>query len=915
MKPSSLPPIIRKNDEGGFYLSSSSELDDLYHFILGQAKRLVSAKSAAFYFRNERGNLSRFGLVGDKASAGLVAKHVFKTRKSILIKKGSHLKDSDGPVAESYIACYVGDEIGDLALGVLVLEGIKHFQNFSEQDLDLINYFSANLNALLKDTVLSEAEPQFFNSLTTSILLLIDNANIHNNNNRLQYFLEEIIRVAVLINTSVDLERVLVMVMESAKSVFRTEASSLLLLDDKKEYLIFHTVTGEKREEVAKIKVPVGQGIAGTVAVTKQPMIINDAQNDNRVFRDVDKASNFITRNILASPLIVGDEVIGVIEAINTIDRNNFSQDDIDTFLSFSSACAVAIQKTRLLENLNETNLELKQKLSTLESIFDLGQAVLESHDELGLMSKTLSILTKELSCEDAGMVIIEEKNKNRIQVYARQLGIVRESFFPMQESRLFLSLMESGNPRMAVVSPQLEDSFLELEAYTLRKNFLILPIAPRGGSLRAALYVSGKQSAHSFNETDLRMLKTLSSPLAKAYENLKLNQEIITKKSIEKEIEITRKIQNNILPNSLIQSPLFDLGVMSVAAKEVSGDFYDFHSFGEDQFSFLVADVSGKSLPAAIFMAMSSSIIRTLSRTTDLSPSELLFRANQLIYEDSQSGMFVTLFLVNYQRRTRTLKFASAGHNDQIWIRKDGSFELLKGKGAPLGVVPHTNYQGGEIQIEPGDILVFYTDGAIEEKNPDEEEYGLDRFIEFIIERRLDSSQKIVEAVYDDIRKFSRSEEQYDDFTVMILKFAEVTSFEISKVFPAHPDAIPELREFISEHLEGKFTKPFAFDDVLISLDEAATNIVMHSYKDTELSHPSFECRLELIGDNLKVVLIDEGKPFDRKKVPKPSVEANLKGERKGGFGVYLMETLMDKVSYDFNGKQNITYLEKTIV
>lgn len=161
----------------------------MYHFILGQAKRLVSAKSAAFYFRNERGNLSRFGLIGDKSSAGLVAKHVFKTRKSILIKKGSHLKDSDGPVAESYIACYVGDEIGDLALGVLVLEGIKHFQNFSEQDLDLINYFSANLNALFKDTVLSESEPQFFNSLTTSILLLIDNANIHNNNNRLQYFL------------------------------------------------------------------------------------------------------------------------------------------------------------------------------------------------------------------------------------------------------------------------------------------------------------------------------------------------------------------------------------------------------------------------------------------------------------------------------------------------------------------------------------------------------------------------------------------------------------------------------------------------------------------------------------------------------------------------------------------------------
>lgn len=115
---------------------------------------------------------------------------------------------------------------------------------------------------------------------------------------------------------------------------------------------------------------------------------------------------------------------------------------------------------------------------------------------------------------------------------------------------------------------------------------------------------------------------------------------------------------------------------------------------------------------------------------------------------------------------------------------------------------------------------------------------------------------------MYDDIRKFSRSDEQYDDFTVMILKFAEVTSFEISKVFPAHPDEIPHLRDFISEHLEGKITKPFAFDDILISLDEAATNIVMHSYKNTELTHPSFECKLELLGDNLKAYSLTKENP-----------------------------------------------------
>ncbi|MDZ4727112.1 MAG: SpoIIE family protein phosphatase [Leptospira sp.] len=915
MSQSLLPPLVQKSAEGGYFVASTTELVDLYHFILSQAKRLVSAKSAGFYLKNERGNLTRVGLVKDAQSSARIAKHVFKTQKSLLLKKGAHITANANPLEESVIACYIGEEVGELSLGVLVIEGIKHFDNFSEQDLDLINYFSSNLTALFKDTIYSEGENQFFNSLATSILLLVDNSNIHNNNNRLQYFLEEIIRVAVLINTSLDIDKLLEMVMHSAKSVFRTEASSLLLLDERKEYLVFNTVTGDKKEEVAKVKVPIGQGIAGNVAITKQPMIINDAQNDPRVFRDVDKASNFITRNILAAPLIVGDEVIGVIEAINTIDRNNFSQNDIDFFLSFSSACAVAIQKTTLLNNLNIANIELKQKLSTLESLFELGQAVLESHDELGLMSRSLAILSKELDAEDAGMVIFLEGKKKIIQVYARQNGVVFESFYDVTESNLILSSIESKQPLLGTVTLELANDFLGLESFVLKESYLVLPVSPSGSSLKAALYVCGKRKRTGFGEADLRMFKTISSPLAKAYENLRLNQEIITKKSIEKEIEITRNIQNNILPNSLLKSSQFDLGVKSVAAKEVSGDFYDFHQYGTHNFSFLVADVSGKSLPAAIFMAMSSSIIRTLSRTTELSPSELLKRANQLIYEDSQSGMFVTLFFANFDSVTKKIRFASAGHNDQIWIRADGSYELLKGKGAPLGVVPVGKYIGGEIDMVPGDMLVFYTDGAIEEKNKEDEEFGLDRLISEIISRRDKSSQEIIEEIYKIIREFSEESEQYDDFTVMILKFPETNSEFYAKTFPALSSEIPKLRDFLAEKLRDKVTREHAFDDILVSLDEAATNIVMHGYAGISNDEPSFECKIQIEGEVAIFTLVDEAKAFQREFVPTPSLEANLKGERRGGFGVFLMEKLMDKVSYHYDGKKNYTYLEKRII
>jgi len=909
------PPLVQKSAEGGYFVSSTSELVELYHFILGQAKRLVSGKAAAFYLKNAQGNLTRVGSIKDIDSAGKIAKHVFKSKKGIRLKKGAHLTPGASPLEDSYLACYIGEDLSELSIGVLLLEGINHFENFSEQDLNLINYFSSNLTALFRDSVYSDNEKQFYSSLVTSIFLLVDNSNIHNNNNRLQYFLEEIIRVAILINTSLDLDKVLEMVMVSAKSVFRTEASSLLLLDDKKEFLVFNTVTGDKKEEVSKVKVPIGQGIAGTVAITKQPMIINDAQNDSRVFREVDKASNFVTRNILAAPLIAGEEVIGVIEAINTIDRNNFSQNDIDFFLSFSSACAVAIQKTTLLNNLNLANLELQQKVETLESLFELSQAVLESHDELGLMSRALSILSKELNAADAGMVIILEGKKKQIQVYARQNGIVFESVYEMTESNLILESIESKEPLIGTVTREDSDIFFSLESFVLKESYLVLPVTPSGSSLKAALYVCGKKKKGGFSEADLRMLKTISSPLAKAYENLRLSQEIITKKSIEKEIEITRNIQNNILPNALIKSDQFDLGVKSVAAKEVSGDFYDFHQYGSHNFSFLVADVSGKSLPAAIFMAMSSSIIRTLSRTTPLSPSELLLRANELIYEDSQSGMFVTLFFANFDSISKKIRFASAGHNDQLWIRNDGSYELLKGKGAPLGVVPMGKYLGGEIDMAPGDMLVFYTDGAIEEKNKIEEEFGLERLISEIILRKHKPSQVIIEEIYQIIREFSGESEQYDDFTVMILKFAENVTEFYSHSFPAVSSSIPKFRDFLTEKLKDKILREFAFDDILVSLDEAATNIVMHGYAETELANPMFQCEILIDHDRVFFTLIDQAKRFQRDLVPLPSLDENLRGERRGGFGVFLMEKLMDKVSYEFKDNKNHTYLEKRII
>ncbi|MCB1179596.1 MAG: SpoIIE family protein phosphatase, partial [Leptospiraceae bacterium] len=793
-----------------------------------------------------------------------------------------------------------------------ILEGINHFENFSFNDFELINVYSKTLSLLLKETFYSEEkvnQDDLFLKFSSSVLLLLHSTDNYRKNNRLEFLLEEVIRVSGLINTSRHLTYLLRDVMESVKSVFKTESCSILLVDKEKNDLYFHLVAGEKEEELTKIRVPMGKGIAGTVAVTKEPMIINDAQNDDRVFKVVDKTTGFVTRNILAAPLVVGDEVIGVVEAINTIDRNNFSESDIKLFLTFSDAAALAIQKTRLLDDLEKSNKELEKTVGELGSLFELGVAINESQTEEDLLLKSLNIIARELEATNAFFYLLD-KSKTKLEV--RSFDNQKYSSFsvPIPENSLISDCLQLNKVFM-------EDHFLnekksKFDPEYLNGSFVIIPLLFRNDEPFGVLSISNDKADFKYRQNQLRLLLTISAQFVKGYENLKLKEDMISKKAMEKEIEITRNIQNHILPFKKPGGSNFELGVKTVPAKEVSGDFYDFFKYDDGQFSFLIADVSGKSLPAAIFMAMSSSIIRTISRNHILTPAEMLFQANSLIYEDSQSGMFVTLFFIHYNPSNSEIEFASAGHNDQILIRADGSHEFIKGTGAPLGVIPTGKYVGGKFRVAIGDLIVLYTDGAIEEKNENDEEYGLDRFVEEIVSRKHLPVQQIIEEVYTDIREFSNSEEQFDDFTVLILKFND--EYQFQKTFPANRMQIPKLRDFLFDAIKVRNLSEKEFDDILLCCDEAATNIVMHSYKDTTLKNPTFECGVKFTENSIHILLRDKGLKFERESVPPPSLEANLKGERKGGFGVYLIEKLMDKVEYRVNGEYNEMLLIKNI-
>ncbi len=212
----------------------------------------------------------------------------------------------------------------------------------------------------------------------------------------------------------------------------------------------------------------------------------------------------------------------------------------------------------------------------------------------------------------------------------------------------------------------------------------------------------------------------------------------------------------------------------MTIPAREVGGDFYDFISLPEGKYGLVIADVAGKSIPAALFMALSRMIIR-VSATHQSEASEVLKNANNMIALDATAGMFVTLLYGVLDGEALTLNYANAGHPTPLLFRSENcNYEEEAATGIALGAKEGIAYEQRTIKFSPGDMAVFYTDGVTEAMNLEGELYGLVRLNNTISKFCQSSAEEIIGKILKEIADFSESQEQNDDITLMVLKARE---------------------------------------------------------------------------------------------------------------------------------------------
>ncbi|MBO5790058.1 MAG: SpoIIE family protein phosphatase, partial [Clostridia bacterium] len=342
----------------------------------------------------------------------------------------------------------------------------------------------------------------------------------------------------------------------------------------------------------------------------------------------------------------------------------------------------------------------------------------------------------------------------------------------------------------------------------------------------------------------------------------------------IDKELEYAKQIQLSALPTNFPTDEDYSIYAQMIAAKEVGGDFYDFYKLNDTTVAFLAADVSGKGIPAAMFMMTAKTIIKDLAES-GMAVNDIFTKANEKLCENNESGMFVTAWMGILDVTTGNMQFANAGHNPPLLKRADGSFEYLKTRaGFVLAGMEGVRYRVGELTLSPGDRLFLYTDGVPEATNTQNELYGEERLLAFMNQNAKTVATDLLPALKANIDEFVGQAAQFDDITMLMFdyKIKEGGDNVTNKIFPAKVEALSNVLGFVEETLE-RFDCPMkTMTAVCIAIEEVFVNVAHYAYKGGE-GDIKFGISFDEENRLVSFIMADKGIPFDPLKKPDPDI------------------------------------------
>lgn len=371
----------------------------------------------------------------------------------------------------------------------------------------------------------------------------------------------------------------------------------------------------------------------------------------------------------------------------------------------------------------------------------------------------------------------------------------------------------------------------------------------------------------------------------------------------IDKELEFARQIQHSALPSVFPPYPNrtdFDIYAQMHTAKEVGGDFYDFYLLGEDKIAFLIADVSGKGIPAAMFMMTAKTLIKSLVES-GIDASEAFTRANNKLCENNEAGMFVTAWLGILDLNTGLLKYVNAGHNPPLIKRNGTYFEYICSKpNFILAGMENTKYKANEIQLSPGDEVFLYTDGVTEANNISYELFSEDRLLESLNEKKSLTVKQLCNKVKNDVDRFVGNALQSDDITMLAVKLNCLLSNDSIFISP-DDNSMNLVYNFIDKKLKVLEIDKSISSKIKLVTDEIYSNII--NYSGATRAKVSF-CRTD---KSIYLTFYDNGKRYNPLATESPDTSLSAKDRDEGGLGIYIVKKTASRIDYSNKDGYNI--------
>lgn len=422
-------------------------------------------------------------------------------------------------------------------------------------------------------------------------------------------------------------------------------------------------------------------------------------------------------------------------------------------------------------EPAGQRTISVVQELNAMRTVSEVMTSNIQLDD---LLSLILNKLITTIGAERGTIFLVDE---TRGELWSR---VLLDEVGPLSEIRVKIGEGFAGmaaatgqilNIPDAYADPRFNPQIDKLTGFQTR-SILTAPMFNPQQKIIGVVQLLNKHGG-PFTFRDERLLAAMASQAAISIENARLYQQEMQQQIIKRELETAHAIQASFLPDTIPQVDGWDIGALWRPIRSVAGDFYDFYRLDGDRLAVVIADVSGKGIPAALFMALSVTVLR-FGISLRLPPEEVIQRANEIIISEQRSKMFATTFVGYLDLAGGGLRFASGGHNPPLIYRAaSGRCEAITSTGVAVGLFKGADFAGAAARLEPGDVLVLYTDGITEAINGDEDEFGEERLETLIVKHADLPAQALADLIMETIIAFAGDEELFDDATLVVVKRA----------------------------------------------------------------------------------------------------------------------------------------------